>query len=146
MAGEGNTDFKFSNDNLDQTLLFIVFTKQYFQKLQKTDEHQKLKEMDMHIVIELVFSSTFQISIQFILKVPTTQESNELGFMFLLSFPDFSHYRQAFTILKLSWWSTYYTLSNTYNHEAFGEIRILLKPGMAAAISMLSTLFSSKQK
>ena len=87
---------------MDQTHKQSSFSSRNFQKIEKNDEHQKFTEMDEHIVIELVFSSTFQISIQFILKVPKTLESTHLGFAFILSFPDFSHYRQAFAKLKLS--------------------------------------------
>jgi hypothetical protein len=102
--------------------------------------------MDMHIVVELVFSSTFQISNLFVLIVPLSHESSNLGFIFILSNRDFSHYRQSFSKPQTASKPTFHDLSNAYNYEAFGEIRILLKPGMAVLESLFLELHLSKQQ
>ena len=77
---------------MDQTAILHRLHHTTFPEFQNYEEHQKFTKMDVHIVVELVFSSTFQISIQFILKVPKTQEWNELGFGYETLIPDFSSY------------------------------------------------------
>lgn len=54
-------------------------------------------KIGMLITVELVSSRGTRISHYYILKVPKSKESNNLGFAFILSNSDFSHYRQLFS-------------------------------------------------
>ena len=54
-------------------------------------------KMDKPILVELVFPHTIQISNLFVLIVPLSHESSNLGFMFVTLNLDLSRYRHPFT-------------------------------------------------
>jgi hypothetical protein len=80
------------------------------------DEQQKSMEISKLIVVGLVSSRGLQISHYYILKVPKSKESNNLGFALILSIHDFSHYRSSFSKPQASSKPTSHALSNAYNN------------------------------
>ena len=58
--------------------------------------------MDVAIVVGKVSPHTIQISTSFALIVPLSNKSSNLGFMFILSFPDIVSYGALFSKLRVS--------------------------------------------
>ena len=97
LAREGNIEFKYLNGNLDQNTVHHRSHQEIFQKIEKHEEHQTFTKMDMAIVVELVWTCRSQIYIPNNLTIPKTQESIDLGFVLINSFPDFSGYGTLFS-------------------------------------------------
>jgi hypothetical protein len=118
-----NTIWNWHSKIPDQTQPCSSFSLNNFPATSRTREEQISTKIIMRITVRKVWVRGSRICTWFILIIPKSPGSNELGFHIKASNRNISLYNHPFHKPRLALHSTLNTLSNAYNNSSIHEIR-----------------------